>query len=60
MPNPFNQARRAQLTSRNSEIRRLCSEAGRTAEEVGRIFDLTSQRVYQIIGRKTKLCTSQI
>jgi DNA-directed RNA polymerase sigma subunit (sigma70/sigma32) len=54
MPSPFNATRRAMLISRNAEIRRLCSEAGRTAEEVGRIFDLTSQRVYQIIGRKTK------
>lgn len=40
------------LASRNAEIRRLCGEAGRTAEEVGRIFDLTSQRVYQIIREK--------
>lgn len=52
MANPFNPARRAELTSRNAEIRRLCSEAGRSAEEVGRIFDLTSQRVYQIVGRR--------
>lgn len=54
MPNPHNDRRAADLASRDAEVRRLASEAGRSVEEVARIFDLTTQRVYQIIGRKTK------
>lgn len=54
MPQPYNARREADLTSRNAEVRRLASEAGRTVEEVAQIFDLTTQRVCQIIGRKPK------
>lgn len=54
MPNPYNPAREAEIISRNCEIRRLVAEPGRSVEEVARIFELTSQRVYQILGRKAK------
>jgi DNA-directed RNA polymerase sigma subunit (sigma70/sigma32) len=56
MPNPYNSRRQQILAARDAEVRRVAAEPGRTTAEVARMFDLTAERVRQIL-RKTPSIT---